>query len=167
MIILRVLVIISLIAATAQHVRAQGSASTPAQRARPFAMPDSVSLERLAGYWGGPAYHVIVRKDGHITVRPDSVARQLFRPIPTRVDGARDVMSITGAAMLSELPDTLASHAVFGRVCGTDAPTAIITIYAAGGIKRIIDYQGCLWAPVALRDLERMIDSVANRRPVR
>jgi hypothetical protein len=63
-----------------------------------------------------------------------------------------------------ELPDTImASPAYCGRA-RSDSPTAVTTIYTGAGLKRVVDYQGCYWAPVGLRQFEERIDALVNTK---
>ena len=146
--------------------RPQRGDSTRAQR--PFMeyhQADSIRLERLRGGWGGPEYEIVVDRSERVMVRPDSIIRSLFRLPPARQGTFHNLMAYALISHFADLPDTLESHPVFGRICGTDAPTVVVTLYHQRLVKRVVDYQGCEWAPVAIRELERVIEKAAGRRP--
>jgi len=148
------------------HSRAQRVDST--RRQRPFMEyheADSIRLDRLRGAWGGPEYAIVVDRSERVSVRPDSVARSLFL-VPAPKQGTfLNLMGRATMSLFAMLPDTLESDPVFGRVCATDSPTAVVTLYHRRLVKRVVDYLGCEWAPVAIRELERAIEEAAGRQP--
>ena len=136
--------------------------------ARPFTdyhQADSIRLDRLRGGWGGPEYAIVIDRSDRVIVRPDSIARSLFRGRGTKPGSFHNLMGYSLISLFAELPDTLQSHPVFGRGCATDAATAVVTLYHQRLIKRVVDYLGCGWAPAAIRELEQAIDQAAGRRP--
>ena len=60
------------------------------------------------------------------------------------------------------LPDGIVDGAPLCGPYATDGGGVVLRIYAATATKQILDKQGCAWAPAALRDLERAIDSVGD-----
>jgi len=130
-------------------------------------------LERTAGFGFGPQYQVRIAKSGEIVYRPGGrvqqpsgeVVFQLGDTVQTRqVRGTGFLDLVANAEFLGfwDLPEVIAKDRRFGTHCVTDAPTAIVTIFLPNRSKRVVDYQGCQWAPAGLRDLECLIDSVAG-----
>jgi hypothetical protein len=60
------------------------------------------------------------------------------------------------------LPDTIANTPAYCGRRWTDHPTVTTTIFVGARYKRVVDYQGCWWAPAALRHLEGLIDSTTH-----
>ena len=57
---------------------------------------------------------------------------------------------------------TIAKESAYCGIAPTDFPSAITTIFVGSQSKHVVDYLGCDWAPVGLRRLEAVIDSVAG-----
>jgi hypothetical protein len=131
---------------------------------------DSIVLERtLDGFDGGHAYRVSVSREGvvHFQVREPDGQVLTSRVATKRVGGLVTRMQMYG---LLKLPDDIGSDSSFGGRCATDQDTVTVEIFFPTWSKRIRDYQGCAWAPWALRDFEAQIDSitgVSGRWPTR
>jgi hypothetical protein len=164
--VVRLLLLLAGVSLAPRTVGGQQTGSAPRQL--PFLQyheADSVRLERFPGYWGGASYAVVVDRSDHVTVRPDSIARSLFRNPGVKPRAFHDLMAHARIFGFVQLPDTLQTDPVFGRRCGTDAPTAVVTLFHQRLVKQVVDYQGCEWAPAAIRELEREIDEAAGRQP--
>jgi hypothetical protein len=164
--VIRLLLLLAGVSLAPRTVCGQQTGSTVRQLPfRQYHEADSIRLERVPGYWGGPSYTVVVDRSDHVTVRPDSIARSLFHSLGVRPRAFHDLMAYALIVGFAQLPDTLQTDPVFGRRCGTDAPTAVVTLFHRRLVKQVVDYQGCEWAPVAIREMERDIDRVAGRLP--
>jgi hypothetical protein len=137
--------------------------SIPQSRIR-YWESDSIALDRLRGGWDFKAYRILIAKDGRVTVTPDSLARSLFPVIQVQPAQFQNIMSLVLIGSFGRVPDEIAADPVFGQVCGSDAPTMIVTVYHPQATKRVVDDQGCFFAPAFLRDLERMILEAAGLR---
>ncbi|HYW09582.1 MAG TPA: DUF6438 domain-containing protein [Longimicrobium sp.] len=121
---------------------------------------DSIALERLPCFGTCPVYRVVIARTGRVrfaatnpaTVNvTDSVAPQGFAGLAREAD----------AIGFWTLPGTIAES----PLCGpqrTDGPSAVVTLYTAGGVKEVHDYQGCAGVPAALRAFEERIDRVTR-----
>jgi len=128
-----------------------------------LALADSVTLERTACFGLCPAYLLHVSRSGTV----------LFESRNRRDEGRRATDTIptykfqwiVSAARITHflaLPMRIESDPRFCPDQVTDHPTAIVTIFLPAGPRRVEDYYGCYWAPVGLRQLEEVIDSVAG-----
>ena len=127
---------------------------------------DSIVLERQRGGWDSKSYRIAITKGGRVFVSPDSVAQQLLPVKEIQRSQFGNIMGLLLMASFERLPDSVATDPVFGQACASDNPTIIVTIYHPQLTKRVVDDQGCLYAPTFLRELERMILEAAGlRRP--
>jgi hypothetical protein len=106
----------------------------------------------------------VITKGGRVAVTPDSLARSLFPVTQVEPRQFQKIMSLVLVGSFGRVPNEIAADPVFGQVCGTDDPTMIVTVYHPQLTKRVVDNQGCFFAPAFLRDLERMILEAARLR---
>jgi hypothetical protein len=126
--------------------------------------PDSIALEqRSSPLSHEPSYHVTITREGLVHYRSADSSRAVP---PARIDTAdyRRLISVVSDAWPTALPDTIASNRTFCPYLATDQATRIVTLFHAHDSKRIVDYQGCFWAPAALRTSEFWILRTAGLR---
>jgi hypothetical protein len=126
----------------------------------PYQLADSVTLMRTRGGFDDKAYYISVARDGNVRV---ALTRDttLVRHANVGVQEFVMLTVFTDLTDLLSLPDSIESSAHCGPD-GTDQPTAILTLYSPRRSKRVVDYQGCRWAPVALRHLEKYMEDLAG-----
>jgi hypothetical protein len=126
-------------------------------------VPDSIVLERTPCYGECPAYRVRIARSGAVHFRSRNYG-DTARTATAVIDQAcvSRVWSEFGAVHFPALPDTIASVSAYCEPAFTDAPRVTVRFFAGGSSKHVVDYQGCLWAPVGLRDLEALIDEIAG-----
>jgi hypothetical protein len=76
--------------------------------------------------------------------------------------GFRSLITAVEEARFYSLPDNIARDSHYCPYFWTEESTATITLFLHQSTKQVIDYQGCKWAPVALRALEMTIDRAAG-----
>ena len=122
---------------------------------------DSLTLERSHCFGTCPAYRLRVARSGSVLfvsrnaddsgrTATDSVSAQTYIQLLNRAQEGQ----------LLDLPDRIEGDPRFCAVRATDFPTATVTIFMPGLIKRVEDDHGCAWTPAALRDFERAVDQV-------
>jgi hypothetical protein len=124
---------------------------------------DSIALERTACLGTCPAYRVSITRAGDVHF----VSRNYGEPAwggEGHVDssGFRDLMVTALFGRFTALPDTIETERKYCPTRPTDQPRAIVTIYYRDATKTVVDYQGCMWAPVMLRRFEEAIDKTAG-----
>lgn len=124
---------------------------------------DSVALQQYPGAVAGEWRRIVIRRSGAATVVRDS-ARARPRRLTVRRDVYQRVVNLAVAADFGALPDTIPTHPVFGHKCGSDPVIVIVTVYAANVAKKVVDDSRCVWAPTALRELERAIIQAAGEK---
>jgi hypothetical protein len=147
--------------AVAAPGRAVEVPSVPLRPLRP-ANADSIVLERTPCFGTCPVYRVRIARSGEVLYQsraPRDTTRTLTS-IPR--EDADPLFERADILRFDALPDTIARVPVYCRDPATDFPTATTTIFVGSASKHVVDYQGCDWAPVGLRRLEAMIDSVAG-----
>lgn len=127
--------------------------------------PDSIVLERTPCFGACPAYRVRIERGGAVAFR----ARHRGDTTRTQTgfvaaQDLEDLLQRLETLGFEELPDTIASSPGYCGPSHTDAATVISTVFAGTIAKQVVDYQGCRWAPIGLRELEEFIDHVANTR---
>ena len=118
---------------------------------------DSIVLQHEPGL-GGFHYRVVLRRDGIALMRkldPDITFPD--RAIPFDTVSFNKLLLEARYARFAELPDTIARNKQFCPAHGTDQPIVTLAIHTPAITKAVVDYHGCVWAPAALRDLERSI----------
>jgi hypothetical protein len=121
---------------------------------------DSLVMERSTCHFGGcPAYRLRVARGGAVQFQmrnPGDTAGPVTDTI-----GSQAYVRLLGdlvEAWFLELPERIEDDRHFCPSAGTDQDSVTITVYWAHFTKRVRDYYGCHWAPVALRILEARID---------
>jgi len=117
----------------------------------PLVDADSVVLERTGCFGSCLAYVLHVSKTGAVLFesrnRRDEVRRE------TDTVPASKFQRILAQAVLADflaLPDQIPRNNPFCPYWGTDAPTAIVTVFLPRAAKRVADYHGCFyWDSVA------------------
>ena len=132
---------------------------------RQYADADSVSLEQRPGGWNHTTFRITIRRDGVIRVTPDSMARSRFSVVAVHPEVFSELTGDLITVPISLIPAVIRRDSVYGRFCGTDQVTLILTVYHPQFTKRVEDYQGCQLAPASLRDLEKRILQIAGARP--
>jgi len=135
----------------------------PAQWVKPESV-DSVVLERTLCFGVCPAYRLSLTRAGGIhfeSRNPGDSGRTASATIPTTDFHAFVVLGLASSDFFA-LPDSIAADPKYCEHATTDHPTVIVTLYAGTRVKRVEDYQGCMWAPVALREFEDHIDRTAQ-----
>jgi hypothetical protein len=127
---------------------------------------DSVVLERTLCFGTCPAYRLSVSRSGGVRFEsrnPGEERRHAADTVHPRGFGS----IVTKADLIDflALPEQIADDVRFCPHPSTDLPTAIVTVFMPNGSKRVEDNHGCYWAPVGLRQLQDLIDTVtdANR----
>ena len=121
---------------------------------------DSVVLERTRCYGTCPAYRLSVTRQGVVSFQSRNPGEDNRRFVDTiAVDDVGAILVGAEKADFLALPDTIAADPHFCPSQATDYDTAIVTLYLPHQTKRVEDYHGCFWAPVALRELEDRIDT--------
>ena len=154
-------------------ILAGGGATAAAQGTVPFTELDSVVVERTACYGTCPAYRLALLRSGVVqftshnqgdsarvardSIKPDAVAALLLAAVRLRVFDVPPVIAESPALC----PDRASDH-----------PTVIVTLYGAGEMRSIVDYQGCFLRSdhstasglSGLRAFEARLDSVAGAK---
>ena len=124
---------------------------------------DSVVLERTPCFGSCPAYRLRVSRSGAVHFRSRNFD-----------DTTRTATAIIDSACVSELwhrfqwvnfsalPDTIASVPAYCENAFTDAQRVTVRLFAGTRTKHVVDYQGCVWAPAGLRELEERFDQIAG-----
>lgn len=125
---------------------------------------DSVVLERTRCLGWCPAYRVSVTRDGVVRFESrnpqDSGRVEADSVHPGKFD---NLMVHALFVAFLDLPDRIEADERMCRASGSDASTAVVTLYLPGGRrKRVENYHGCYWGPWYLHALEDMIDSAAG-----
>jgi Domain of unknown function (DUF6438) len=125
---------------------------------------DSIALERGPCFGTCSMYRVSLAHNGDVHFISLNHGADSGRTASghARESAFRSLMGVATFGHFYQLPDTIAG--VYCQVMVTDMPTAIVTIYYHGRVKPVVDYQGCLWAPVILRNLESAIDEETRSR---
>jgi hypothetical protein len=129
-------------------------------------MPDSVVLERTLCFGTCPAYRVSIDQRGIVrfhSLNPGDTARRAIGRIDA-YEWQNGIMEWMRWYRVIDLPDTLAANKHYCPVAPTDFPWAFVSIFQPGRSKRIEDYQGCVWRPLALVNFEEWIDKIAKTR---
>ena|GEM_PF-2455278 len=124
---------------------------------------DSIVLERTACYGTCPAYRLRLTRQGSVAFLSRNFGDTLHTGAATIPES--DVEQLSSFAYMmafAELPDTIANVPAYCARRWTDHPTVIMTVLVGERSKRVVDYQGCWWAPAALRRLEDLVDSTAH-----
>jgi hypothetical protein len=124
---------------------------------------DSIVLERTACFGTCPAYRLRLTRRGAVAFRSRNFGDTLRTGVASIPES--DVEQLFGFARMmayGALPDTIANVPAYCGHRWTDHPTVTTTIFVGAGFKRVVDYQGCWWAPAALRRLEDLIDSTTH-----
>lgn len=140
------------------------STATTAIVLRPVepAKADSIVLERTPCFGVCQAYRLRVAKSGEVSFRSHTArdTTPLLTSIPAEV--AQRLFERANVLGFDELPDTIATNRAYCPSYVTDFPSAVTTVFVGARSKQVIDYLGCDWAPVGLRNLETLIDSTAG-----
>ncbi len=112
----------------------------------PLVDADSLVLERTGCFGPCPAYVLHVSRSGAVLFesrnRRDEVRRE------TDTIPAYTFQRILAQAVLLDflaLPDQIQGNNPFCPYWGTDAPTAIVTVFPPRTAKRVEDYHGCVY----------------------
>lgn len=120
-----------------------------------------IIFERTTCFGSCPSYRVTIKKDG--TVEYDGrefVAQKGLKTSEISHDDFVKLEKAIRAMNFFELDNQYTTQVVGGAVVAiTDLPTEIVTVKSGDRVKRIEDYLG---APKQLKELEDMIDRVAN-----
>ena len=138
------------------------SRSLGAQRVEPQSV-DSVVLERTLCFGVCPAYRLSLTRGGSVhfeSRNPGDSGRVASATIPTADFESFIVLGLAHTDFFA-LPDRIAEERKYCENEATDHATVTVTVYAGTRVKRIDDYLGCMWAPVALREFEDRIDQTA------
>jgi len=116
--------------------------STPGQRA------DSIVLERTTCFGICPAYRLSIARSGRVILTPLPGSRGMRAMVagtdslPPRV--FTRLLSLADSAGFFALPDSTLGHPALCTRVHTDAPSIIVSVYAAAtGLKRVNHYMGC------------------------
>ena len=123
---------------------------------------DSIVLERTRCFGVCPPYRVRIARSGEVLYRSRAAGDTAHAVASISADDAQRVFERAGILGFAALPDTIARSAAYCHQTPTDFPSAITTVFVGRGSKQVVDYLGCDWAPVGLRRLEAMIDSIAG-----
>ena len=128
---------------------------------------DSIVLERPHDQYLGhmPSYRITITRAGDVryVAGPSAPRRTSTAPLEPGTFGV--LIAHARSTAFAELPDILMRDKRFCPFVATDAATVTVILHVPGGIKRVIDYHGCPWAPAALRDFERAIERAAGVDP--
>lgn len=148
---------------------ARGSAPPPQQADSgastvvPLRSADSIVLERTACFGTCPAYRLRLTRQGAVAFHSRNFGDSLRTGVATIPEtDAEQLFGFARMMAFETLPDTIANVPAYCRRPWTDHPTVTTTIFAGAHFKRVVDYQGCWWAPAALRRLEALIDSTTH-----
>jgi hypothetical protein len=124
---------------------------------------DSVVLERTPCFGTCPAYVLHITRSGAVLFQSRNRGDEGRRATGT-IPAYKFEWILTSAKITAflALPKRIAGDSRFCPQSATDHPTAIVTIFLPSGARRVEDYHGCYWAPVGLRQLEDVIDSVGG-----
>jgi hypothetical protein len=125
---------------------------------------DSVVLERTLCFGVCPAYRLSLTRAGSVhfeSRNPGDSGRIAFATIPTADFQNFIALGLASTAFFA-LPDRIRDEPKYCGNEATDHPTVTVTLYAGARVKRVEDYLGCMWAPVALRAFEDRIDQAAQ-----
>jgi len=121
---------------------------------------DSIVLERGPCTFGGcPVYRLRVAKSGALLFTSPHLVSSTDTVSNGKLLGLLQDLEL---AAFFYLPDRIEDNKHFCPGIAADFSTVTVSVYWPGGLKRVEDYQGCIWAPVALRRLEDAIDSAAG-----
>lgn len=123
---------------------------------------DSIVLERTPCFGVCTAYRLRIARSGEVLYQSRARGDTTHWLTTITTEQARHVFQIADLLQIDALPDTIEQDPAYCRNPGTDSPTATTTVYVGSASKHVVDYLGCDWAPVGLRRLEGMIDSVAG-----
>jgi Domain of unknown function (DUF6438) len=134
--------------------------------ARQTALGDGISavrLERGPCFGTCPVYVLDVDSTGRVQFEGRAHVRVLGTA--SHMIGKDNFRAIAARLVEAGFPSWQASYLGGGQHCGnyaTDLPVVILSATIDGVPKRVAHDYGCSGAPRALRELHRMIDSVAN-----
>lgn len=149
--------LLALTAGACRSARPAGDDPAPAPAA------DSLSLERTVCFGFCPAYLVVLRADGAVRFENRNPRDSAFT--------AADTVSPDSVAALAAEAERIGFWSLPNEITGseyceqvaTDNPSAIVTIWSSGRMKRVNDYHGCFDDRLSdLRAFETRIDSVAG-----
>ena len=123
---------------------------------------DSVVLERTSCFGVCPAYRLRIAQSGDVLYQSRALGDTTHSLSQITAEEARHLFQIADILQFDALPDTIARDRAYCPNFVTDYPTATTTVFVGTSSKHVVDYLGCDWAPVGLRRLEGMIDSVAG-----
>jgi len=126
------------------------------------ATADSIVLERTPCFGVCPAYRVRIARSGAVLYQSRATGDTTRTAGSVSAEAAQRVFERADRLRFTALPDTIAQSPAYCGIAPTDFPSAITTIFAGQQSKHVVDYEGCDWAPVGLRRLEMLIDSVAG-----
>ena len=140
------------------------TAVLPGVSLRPLnpANADSIVLERTPCFGACPAYRLRIARSGEVQYQSRARGDTTHSLSTITAEQARRVFQAAELLQLDALPDEIARDPAYCRNPATDHPSATTTVFVGRGSKQVVDYLGCDWAPVGLRRLEAMIDSVAG-----
>jgi hypothetical protein len=120
-----------------------------------------ISLERTICFGTCPSYRVTIKRDGAVEYDgKEFVAQKGLKTSKISDGNFLKLESKIRATHFFDLEDEyIMEHVGNASVAITDLPTTIVTVKAGGRIKKIEDYLG---APKKLKELEDLIETVAN-----
>ena len=128
------------------------------------AKADSLVLDRTPCFGVCPPYRLRIARSGEVAFQSRAGRDTTHSLTSIPADDARRLFERADLLRFDALPDTIARSTAYCHDEPTDYPTAITTIFVGLKSKHVVDYEGCDWAPVGLRVLEAMVDSVAGTR---
>jgi hypothetical protein len=127
---------------------------------------DSVVLERRSCFRACAGYRVSISRNEvvHFESRMPGDSGRTATDTLEQQGGFRGVIFDAQTIYFFNLPESIASNE---HSCGprsSDSPSATVTVFFAGGSRRVEDYLGCAWSPAGLRELQEAIDRIANTK---
>jgi hypothetical protein len=127
---------------------------------------DSVVLERSRCFPGCAAYRVSISRNQvvHFESRTPGDSGRSTTDTLKQQGEFRSVILAAQSIYFFNLPESIASNE---QACGprsSESPSATVTVFFAGGSRKVEDYLGCAWSPAGLRELQASIDRIANTK---
>ena len=123
---------------------------------------DSIVLERTSCFGTCPAYRLRIARSGEVLFQSRAAGDTTHSLTSISAGDVHRLLERADLLAFDALPDTIAANSAYCHWRATDNPSVTTTVFVGGASKHVVDYLGCDWAPVGLRNLEALIDSVAG-----